>query len=289
MSPWVGDAMALGCGVVWAVAVLLFRSLRQVPPVTLNLFKNALAAVLLVLTTLALGHRWEIHQRPADLASLVVSGVLGLAVADSLFLAGLARTGASIAAVADCAYAPTVMVLAVMFLGEVPGSGLLLGTPLVLLGLGAVSWSGRGGAIDRRGLMMLLAGVVTTAAGVVVARPALTRSDLFEATAIRLLSGAAALLIVSVLRGRTREALALFRPQRLWTRALPAALFGTYISMLLWLGGMKYGTASRAAMLNQTGTLWLLLGSWLTGEALSRRRSVGALVALAGVLVVLRG
>lgn len=289
MHPLLGDAMALGCAAVWACAVVLLRSLRAVPPMALNLFKSALAALLVVLTSLALGHRWEVHHRPRDLAALVLSGVLGLAVADSLFLAGLSRVDASVAAVADCIYSPTVIVLATVFLGEIPGRGLMYGAPLVIVGLTAVAWSGSGAvAVDRGGLALVLSGVMTTAIGVVIARPALGRADLFEATAIRLLAGTSALFAVSVLRGRTREVLSLMRPQPLWKRAVPAAVLATYVSMLLWLGGMKYGTASRAALLTQTGTLWLLFASRFTGEVVTRRRAVGALVALAGVAVVLK-
>lgn len=287
MPSLLGDAMALGCAAVWAAAVLLLRSMRGVPAVSLNLFKSALASALVVLTSLALGHRWEVHHRPADLAALALSGVLGLAVADTLFLAGLARVDASVAAVADCIYSPTVIALATVFLGEVPAPGLIYGAPLVVLGLTAVAWSGRGATVvDRRGFA-LLSGVMT-ATGVVIARPALARADLFEATAIRLLAGSAALLVASALRGRAREALSLMRPQRLWWRAVPTAVLATYVSMLLWLGGMKYGTASRAALLTQTGTLWLLFASRLSGEAVTPRRAVGALVALVGVAVVLK-
>jgi hypothetical protein len=50
--------------------------------------------------------------RSADLLDgprLAGSGVLGLAVADSLFLAGLRGVDGSVAAVADTAYAPTVL------------------------------------------------------------------------------------------------------------------------------------------------------------------------------------
>ncbi len=289
MPSLLGDAMALGCAAVWAAAVLLLRSMRGVPAVSLNLFKSALASALVVLTSLALGHRWEVHHRPADLAALALSGVLGLAVADTLFLAGLARVDASVAAVADCIYSPTVIALATVFLGEVPAPGLIYGAPLVVLGLTAVAWSGRGATVvDRRGFALLLSGVMTTATGVVIARPALARADLFEATAIRLLAGSAALLVASALRGRAREALSLMRPQRLWWRAVPTAVLATYVSMLLWLGGMKYGTASRAALLTQTGTLWLLFASRLSGEAVTPRRAVGALVALVGVAVVLK-
>lgn len=281
--------MALGCAVVWAVVVLLFRGLRDVRPVALNMFKNVLASGLLVLTTVALKHRWEVHTRPADLAALALSGALGLAVADTLFLAGLARVDASVAAVADCIYSPTVIVLATVFLGEVPSRGLLYGAPLVLLGLAAVAWSGSGAAVvDRRGLALVLAGVMTTATGVVIARPALARADLFEATAIRLIAGALALFLVSAVRGRAGEALSLMRPQQLWKRVIPVAVLATYVSMLLWLGSMKYGTASRAALLTQTGTLWLLFASRLSGEAVTPRRAGGALLALVGVGIVVK-
>lgn len=115
--------MALGCAVVWAVAVMLFRRLGAVHPVSLNLFKNAVAASLLLLTMAAAGLRFDAHRSALDWLRLVGSGVLGLAVADSLFLTGLRRVDAAVAAVADCAYAPTVIVLSTLFLHETPRAG----------------------------------------------------------------------------------------------------------------------------------------------------------------------
>ena len=287
MPTWIGDAMALGCAVVWAAAVMLFRRLGAVHPVALNLFKNAVAAAMLLLPMAAAGLRFDAHRSALDWLCLAGSGVLGLAVADSLFLAGLRRVDAAVAAVADCAYSPTVIVISTLCLGEVPRSGFLWGAPLVLLGLLLVVWQGRGGAkVDGRGLALVLGGVTTTAVGVVLAKPALGRSGLVEATAVRLLAGAAALLAVQLARGRGREALALFRPQPAWRVAVPATVLATYVSMLLWLGGMKYGTASRAALLNQTGAIVLLILSRAMGEKVPARRWVGAAIAVAGVAVV---
>ena len=57
--------------------------------------------------------------------------------------------------------------------------------------------------------------------------------------------------------------------------------------MILWLGGMKYGSASRAALLNQTGAIFVLLFSRFAGEVFPLRRWAGAGLALAGVLAVL--
>jgi drug/metabolite transporter (DMT)-like permease len=69
--------------------------------------------------------------------------------------------------------------------------------------------------------------------------------------------------------------------------AVPATVLATYISMLLWLGGMKYGTASRASLLNQTGAIVLMVLSRAMGERVPPRRWVGAAIALGGVAVVL--
>jgi drug/metabolite transporter (DMT)-like permease len=281
--------MALGCALAWAVAVLSFRRLEKLPPTAINLFKNAVATGLLVLTMAAVGLAPDIERSASDWLSLVVSGVLGLAVADTLFLAGLRRIDASVAAVADCAYSPTVVVLSTVFLREPLAAGLVLGGPLVVIGLLVVSHRRRDDtrSIDRTGLGLVIAGVVTTAIGVVVAKPALDRSHLLEATTIRLASGSIALFLFELLRGKREEVLSLFKPQPAWRPALVATFFGTYVSMILWLGGMKYGTASRAALLNQMGAIFVLVLSRLGGEVVPARRWIGAAIAVSGVAVIL--
>lgn len=283
--------MALGCAVAWAIAVLAFRRLEALPPTAVNLFKNSVATVMLVGTLVALGHLPDTSRSAMDWVCLVGSGVLGLAVADTLFLAGLRRIDASVAAVADCAYSPTVVVLSALFLGEPLAAGLLLGGPLVVLGLIVVSYrrAEEPRAIDREGLALVIAGVVTTAVGVVLAKPALDRSDLLEATTIRLASGSVALFVFELARGRGAEVLSLFRPQPAWRAAWVATFFGTYVSMILWLGGMKYGTASRAALLNQMGAIFVLVLSRFAGEVVPLRRWVGAAIAVLGVAVILLG
>jgi drug/metabolite transporter (DMT)-like permease len=283
-----GDAMAIGCAVAWALAVLAFRRLRDVDPVALNTFKNVLASALLVVTMIALGIPIDRERGAWEWVALALSGVLGLAVADTLFLAGLRRVDASVAAVADCAYSPTVLLLSATFLAEPLRWSLLVGAPLVVTGLAVIGWERRPGAppIDRRGLLLCVAGVVTTAVAVVIAQPALQRSDLVEATTVRLIAGAAALFLSQAMLGRSRAALALFRPQPAWRAAIPGTLLGTYVAMILWLGGMKYGTPSRAALLNQSGAIFVLLFARFAGEPVTPRRWIGAGIALAGVVIV---
>ena len=68
---------------------------------------------------------------------------------------------------------------------------------------------------------------------------------------------------------------------------IPATVLGAYVAMILWLGGMKYGTASRAALLNQSASVWVLLLSALVGEKIPRLRWVGAGLAVGRVAVVI--
>lgn len=293
-APALGDAMALACACAWAAAVMLYRRVRHLDPVALTLFKNLVALTLLVVTMVAAGIPLDVHRSTRDWVTLGTSGIMGLAVADSLFFAGLQRIDTSVAAVADCVYAPTVVLLSVLFLGEPLHGSIVVGAPLVVLGLFLVAFrgsvpSGTARPLDPRGLTLLLSGVFTTAVGVVLAKPALGRSHLVEVTTVRLAFGSVALGAATMTMPARRRAFTSFLRSAPFPLVLPAAVLGTYVCMLLWLGGMKYGTASRAALLNQLGAVFLLGLSRLAGERVSRRRWVGAALAVVGAAVVVAG
>lgn len=287
-----GDLLAVGCALAWALAVLAFRELRDFDSMAVNFFKNVVASAMLLLTMLAMGVPFDTERSAMDWGALLLSGFLGLAVADTLFLAGLRRIDASVAAIADCAYSPTVLLLSTLVLGEVLHPGLLIGAPLVVLGLAIVSWERSNSTVekvDRVGFTLAVLGVITTAIGVVLAKGALDRSHLLEATTIRLCAGSVGVFAFGMARGRVKELFTLFRPQPAWKAAFVATVLGTYVSMLLWLGGMKYGSTSRAALLNQLGAVFVLVFSAMGGETVPLRRWLGASVAIVGVAVVLLG
>jgi hypothetical protein len=286
--------MAVGCALCWAVAVTLFRRVGALDPWALNLFKNVVACILLLATMAAVGIGFDTARSGEDWLRLAGSALLGITLGDTLFLAGLQRIGGSVAAVVDCAYSPTVVLLSILVLGETLRGGLLIGGPLVIAGLLVVTWQPRlqpgeaqPPAVSRSGGLLALAGVVATACGVILAKPALGRSDLVEATTVRLLVASASIVLRQFVLGRLTDTLKLFRPQPVWRPLVPAAVVGTYLSMLLWLGGIKYASASKASLLNQLATVFLLvLARWVGGEAVPLRRWLGAGVALAGVLVI---
>ncbi len=284
----VGEAMALGCALTWAVSVILFRSTPMVSPFAMNLFKNV-AAIGLFLGTMPLLGAQVVWDRPAlEWAALVASGVAGIAIADTLFFSALQRIGPTRLAIVECVYSPLIVALSAIFLGEPVGPPLVLGAALVALGVGVGSTERREEApLDLRGVGLGALAIVVLATGVLLAKPVLAHREVAEVTLIRLLSGVAGQILWSAIRGFPRADFLAFRARETWKTLLPGAVLGTWLSMLLWMGGFKYTEASVAATLNQTTTVWVLLLSWIfLRERLTARRAMGAALASSGALII---
>jgi len=325
-----GEACALLAALTWSVSVILFKRSEAVTPLAMNLFKNTVAAVLLGLTLLALllGGWTELPlaRSRGDWGRLLFSGVLGIAVSDTLIFMALRRLGASLLAVVDCIYAPTIVVLSVVVLHEPVPAAFLAGGALVVGGVlltvtertpdepelpasvaAPIEAAASEGAGERAapadpreralGVAFGLAGIASMAAGVVLAKPALASGDLVEVTLVRLLAGVVALLLWVSLKplvgldagGAARaEVLGVLGRRDVWRTLIPASVLGTYVAMLFWLGGFKWAPVSVASVLNQLASVFTVILAWLMlGESLSGRRITGTLAAVAGAALVM--
>jgi drug/metabolite transporter (DMT)-like permease len=259
-----GEILAAASGLVWAVAVVLFRvSGRRIHPLGLNLGKNLLAVAFILPTLLVLGEPLFPAVPAANVGLLLLSGVLGIAVSDTLFFHALNRLGASLTAIVDCFYAPFVIVLSFAFLGERLTPIQALGAGLVVSAVLTLSKEGKIEKLPRKDLVLgILYGILAmffVALGIVMVKPILGEVSVFWATFVRVAGGAVALAVfVPLLRNRRAILAPLFEPRN-WKALVPAAFFGSYLSLMLWMGGMKYAKASVAAVLNQLNTIFIVI------------------------------
>ncbi|MBW2459443.1 MAG: DMT family transporter, partial [Deltaproteobacteria bacterium] len=131
-------------------------------------------------------------------------------------------------------------------------------------------------------------GIVTMALGVVIAKPLLERGSLVEVTTVRLIGGVGGQLLWMGLVPSQRSSLTVFIPSATWRTLLPASVLGSYVAMLLWLGGFKWATASTASVLNQMSTVFtIILAGVFLRERITWRRGVGAAAAVGGALLVM--
>lgn len=294
--PTLGQLCALLAPLAWSVAVILFRRSANASALSLNLFKNVFAFVLLSATLLVLRVPIPVDRPWQDWARLAVSGVLGLAIADTLLFSALRRIGAGRLAIVDTVYAPMVVLLSFVFLDERLGPSFFAGAAAVLAGVwvaGRGHPEGTSTVAETRSIAVGMAlgatAILGTATGVVIAKPVLENAHLVEVTWTRLLFGIAGLLLWTAATGRGREAAESFRPSPLWRTLVPGAFFGAYLSLMLWLGGFKWADASVAAVLNQMATVYLLiLARVVLGEDIRARQVAGGLVAALGALWIVQ-
>ncbi len=286
-----GPVYALLTAVAWSGAVILFKKSGDVmQPVGLNTFKNVVTLPLFVLTWLAFGVPASPTQ--SDVVVLIVSGVLGIGVADILFFEGLRILGASRTAIVECAYSPLVVVIAFLLLGETL-SGLDAVGALLIISAVLLTTAPKGTRLPKSELIAGVAygigAVSLMALAIVWVKPVLARYDVLWSTTLRMVGGVGSLLVLWLLSPRARaQVRQAFTPQPAWRYALPGAFLGTYVSLLFWIAGFKYTAANTAALLNQTNTI--LVVAWAVlflREPLTLRTGAAVALASAGSVLVL--
>jgi drug/metabolite transporter (DMT)-like permease len=292
---YLGEFYSLLCALLWATAVILFRkSGEQAPPVALNLFKGTIALVALVPMMFLLGSGAAFSGHTvADWVRLVVSGIIGIGVGDSLFFASLNRLGAGRSAIVNCLYSPLVVLWSALLLAEPVGWALCVGMVLMVgaILLEANPFSAKPAVGDPReqrvGIMLGLGAMAMMAFGIVLAKPVLDHSDVLWAAVVRVAGGTAFVALQSLRPSYHAAVRRTFVPSALWKITVPAALLGTCLAMIVWLAGMKYTSASVASVLNQTSTLIVpLLAVPLLREPLGKRKLVAVALGFAGAVVV---
>jgi drug/metabolite transporter (DMT)-like permease len=291
-----GEIYSVACAAIWSFSTILFRkSGEQVPPVALNVFKDVIALVLFLGTLPLLGLSLLGPGHPvADWAILLVSGAMGIGIADTIFFASLNRLGAVGSSIINSLYSPMVVAAAALYLNEPLRAALLAGTALMVGAILVGTWSpgAAGPRPDRRraaeGIGLGLLSMALMAAGIVLAKPVLTRTNPWWAATVRVVGGVTLLAVQALASpAARREVLACFRPHRVWRLTVPAAIIGGYLGMVIWVMGFKYASAGVAGVLNQTSGIFVLLfAALLLDERITTRKVVAIGLAFAGALVV---
>jgi len=291
-----GKILALLCAVVWAGAVIFFKLAGDnIRPLALNLYKTALTVTLLFPILLLMG----IPLVPATVTgrqwlAIVASGILGIAVSDTMFFSCLNRLGAGLTAIVDCLYAPFVMTASWLALRERPRLEQIGGAVLVIAAVLVAAYRKNGGAKPTRqviaGILYGAGAMAVMAVSIVLMRPVLDHAHVFWVTEVRILAALLALLVMLAWRKDRRQLLA-----PLWHKggrlyAFLGALLGNLISMTLWVAAFKFTSVSSAAVLNQTNTvIVVILAAVFLKDRFTRRRLLATSLAVAGSLLVLLG
>ena len=290
-----GETFSILAAVNWAFAVILFKkSGETVHPIGLNLFKNSLSIILLIPTIYIFGETL-FHPVPSGHYLLfLLSGALGIGLADTLFFKSLNLLGAELWSIVNCMYSPFIIFLSYLYLDETLTLVQFVGVVVILFAVLAATGRDNSNDVGKkailRGILLGALAMAGNAIGVVAIKPALETSPLLWVTEVRLVGGAVVLLIVLALHSSRRTIIRSVFSTKRWGYTVSGSFMGAYLAMIIWLAGMKYTQASIAAALNQTSTIFtFIFAVLLLREKVTPLRVLGIVLGFSGTLLVTFG
>jgi drug/metabolite transporter (DMT)-like permease len=204
-----GALAALGSAASWALGSVLFKQLGEaLQPVVLTATKGIAGAVMLAVVLRALAFQ---PVPPGALVLLVLSGLLGIAVGDTLFFMALNRLGAQAVVLLLTLGQVLTVLLAVVWLGERPEPVAWAGIALITGGVTTVMWPrlrGDAGHSETLGVLLGLAAVVCMAVSTVIAKQAMDAgSNSAQATLVRMAAGTAGAVLLGAAVGQRMSSL----------------------------------------------------------------------------------
>ncbi|MBL4661266.1 MAG: DMT family transporter [Alcanivoracaceae bacterium] len=286
-----GEFLSLLCALLWAFAVIFYkRAGDHFNAYEMNLFKSAFVLLLMIPTVLLTDGLTIPAMSHYQFWIIMLSGFFGIMLADLFYLRALQLIGASLTGITGSLYSPFVVALSLLFLGEYLQFWQYVGMILVLSGVVLVGYRRKALAIEHppiRGFVYATLAVFFTALGIVIIKPVSSELPFFWIILIRSFGGFITMIMYGLILKKSLSIMHVIRAKGGHWLIL-GAFIGQYLSMMVWIAGYKYTSASIASILNETASIFILILSWLMlGEYLTKRKILGVIITISGVLLVL--
>ncbi len=284
--------LALSCGLFWACSVVLFKSIQpEIPPKYINFFKNTLAFSLFLFIFVCLQKNLEFDLSNFSTWKIFISGLVGIALADFLFLRSLEWIGAARLAVVDCLYSPTLIFLGVFFFQETLSWVQFLA---VLTIFSAVIISSVDTYYQKKTMKIKVSGyfigafaVVLMALSIGFIKDEISDFDFVQLILIRTFGGFLGSLLMMQTKKDWLNYVRLFKHPQV-SRLMVASYFAGFLGMYLWVLGFRFEAMSITAILNQTATVFtVLMAVVFLKEKVSFVQVCTIILALIGVILLI--
>ena len=293
-----GEVLALMAALFWSIAVVIFKSLTQkISPFLVNALKNTIALVCFIITLSILKIPLLILTFTAEeYAKFIISGLLGMGIADAIFIYSLSKIGANRIAILNC-FEPIAVYCFTFFL---LGTSLItlesIGFIIVIISILVISYEKDQDEIDpkvkRQGIFLQLCAILCSALSMVMIKDILNlhRSDvnlIIWIAVFRLFIGFIASWAIFLYLKNTTKLLAAIKEKTILIKVISSSVFGTFMALGCWMMGQAYiEKLPLASILGQTALIFILIFSWLfLNEKITKVRIIASAFALLGVLL----
>lgn len=288
-SHFLGAASALGSAFLWAVAAILFAQIgEKLSARTINLVKGFVAFVCLAFLLLIYSTS-EFEWRAFGF--LALSGIIGIAIGDTLYFQTLQRLGAKLTLLIGTLIPVVTGVSALFLFNETISHVQVFGLLITLFGVAFVLWNKTTQNTSNyawfSGVTIACIYVFAESAGILLTKYGLNHYNSVEATFIRQIFGVAALVFWGL---AVKDLVGGFEPLRKNSRLLGLLIATSFIGAFLgtWLSifALESTYAAVAVTLNATSPIFVLpLAYWFLKEKFDKKQLIGSLVAVFGIAV----
>ena len=287
-DPAFGAACALGAALAWSITSLLARTLMpHYGSVTINAVRSGIAGALLIAGVVLIdGPGVLVAMSTTTFLMLAVSIVAAIGIGDSVFFESTRAIGLGRAMTIATTYPIGAALMAAALYGERITPPIAGGTLLTLGGVALIVAVRQEARSERLwfGVGTAVVASVAWAVSTVMMKTPLQEIEPLTAQAIRLPLASALLFLTPWTRG---AAAALREGGRGPLLRIGALSVITAASSVLFVASLKYAGVAVGAVLSSTAPLFALpLGMMFLGERVSPWTVLGALVAVAGIVVL---
>lgn len=291
MNPeFIGISAALLSAASWAAGAILFKKVGEIAsPFGMTLSKGLVSIILLGIAMVFIGYD-TISLNSVML--LCLSGILGIAVGDTLFFAALQDLGPNTLIVFFMSGQILTALLAVAFLGEIPPLKTWIGIAITTIGIGTVLRAKILADKEKmstgiRGVILGILFMLSMSVSIIIAKPALASVSTVWATFIRLSAGTVAMLIFGLSTGKITDWINPFLNKKMLILFISSVFVVTFGGFWLSIVAIKYVDVAIANTLGATEALFVIPLSYIfLKERVGKIEIGGTLLAVCGVLLI---
>ena len=293
-----GEVLALMAALFWSIAVVIFKSLTQkISPFLVNALKNTIALVCFIITLSLLKiPLLNLTFTNEEYTKFIISGLLGMGIADAIFIYSLSKIGANRIAILNC-FEPIAVYLFSFHLLQISLSPIeRIGFIIVIVSILVISYEKDQDDIDpkvkRQGILLQICAILCSALSMVMIKDILNfhRPDvnsIIWIAVFRLFIGFIASWAIFLCLKNTTKLLAAIKEKTILIKVITSSVFGTFMALGCWMMGQAYiEKLPLASILGQTALIFILIFSWLfLNEKITKVRIIASAFALLGVFL----
>ena len=293
-----GEVLALMAALFWSIAVVIFKSLTQkISPFLVNALKNTIALACFIITLSLLKiPLLNLTFTSEEYIKFIISGLLGMGIADAIFIYSLSKIGANRIAILNCFEPIAVYCFTFFLLGTSLSVLESIGFIIVIISILVISYEKDQDDINpkvkKQGILLQICAILCSALSMVMIKDILNLhrfdiNSIIWIAVFRLFIGFIASWTIFLCLKNKRTLLTAIKEKTIIIKIITSSVFGTFMALGCWMMGQAYiEKLPLASILGQTALIFIIIFSWIfLNEKITKVRIIASAFALLGVFL----